>query len=146
MTEDEERNGVEEEEPVVIRGPLSPEVIDRLNRESADLGAIYGGGAIYFDFDGKPIGLGTWSNLFSSPDRIVGYDEVGERVVSTVWIGVDMSHGFGRAGVPIIYETMVFPDAEVMDRYPTWQTARKGHEDAVTLLRATEGTEAPDGD
>jgi hypothetical protein len=49
--------------------------------------------------------------------------------VSTVWLGLDHSFGFGP---PLIFETMVFPSRENMseldcDRYSTEFEARLGH-------------------
>ena len=50
-------------------------------------------------------------------------------LVSTVWLGIN--HNFG-AGVPLIYETMVFDDFDTFNevdvvRYSTREEARKGH-------------------
>lgn len=96
------------------------------------------------------------SRLFSDMDyKRVALTEIGPYVVSTVWIGLD--HNFGN-GPPLIFETMVFtatawaqenpaldfndPDKEHLleldcYRYATEYEARKGHEDVVTLIRAT---------
>lgn len=89
--------------------------------------------------------MGLYSRLLEDDDyRHVGSTEIGPYWVSTVWLGLD--HGFGR-GPPIIFETMVFlvrdPDEErhLADidtvRYSTEEEATKGHEDMVTLVRAT---------
>lgn len=51
--------------------------------------------------------------------------KVGERDVSTVYLGMD--HGFD-GGPPILWETMVFPGGEKCERYATHQEAVHGHD------------------
>lgn len=73
--------------------------------------------------------------------RTLGWDIVGDHVVSTVRLAVD--HGFG--GTPKWYETMVFPqkDGEVArftdlycNRYTTEEEAQEGHSRVVSELAA----------
>jgi hypothetical protein len=47
--------------------------------------------------------------------------------VSTIFLGVDHSHGFGR---PLWFETMVFRDGEAAEcvRYASYQEAERGHQ------------------
>jgi len=59
---------------------------------------------MYFDMQGKPIGLGDWANLLESKKRIIGRTKVGEYIVSTVWLGLSNTLGKPRG----IFETMVF--------------------------------------
>jgi hypothetical protein len=58
--------------------------------------------------------------------RHVGDDVIGGARVSTVFLGLDHSHGFGP---PLIFETMVFggPLDQEQDRYTTTQQAIDGH-------------------
>ena len=58
--------------------------------------------------------------------RHVGDDVIGASRVSTVFLGLDHSHG---AGPPLIFDTMVFggPLADEQERYSTTQEAIDGH-------------------
>lgn len=107
------------------------------------------GVGMFYDFDGEPIGALDFERLFMDPRRIVDRTDIGPRSVSTVWTGMDpMSLAFRQMHPdvdlpPLIYETMVFPDHEITNRYPTREAAQRGHDEAVTLLRATEDTQPP---
>ena len=67
-----------------------------------------GAGVRYYRRDGSafesddPI---AWATEYESVDRHVADDRVGEVRVSTVWLGLDHSFGFG--GPPLIFETMI---------------------------------------
>jgi hypothetical protein len=99
---------------------------------------------LYYDREGEPITLAQF-DLFLGLEgyRRVAATQVGPYWVSTVWLGID--HAFG-GGPPLIFETMVFatsdavrglgPDLECQ-RYSTEAEALQGHEDTVTLVRAT---------
>lgn len=89
-----------------------------------------------YDYDGEPISLFAWAELFARwPERRVAVTDVGEIEVSTVWLGLDYS--FGRPGAPLIYETMVFGGDHDREswRYPTWGAALAGHDQVVALVR-----------
>lgn len=70
-----------------------------------------------------------------------------EVVVSTVWIGTDMSFAFGREPhVPLIFETMAFlakePESDYAlgesvycERWPTEAAALAGHDQAVEWVK-----------
>ncbi len=106
----------------------------------------------WYDREGNPIDTVRWSELHENYDYIrVDLTEVGPYQVSTVWIGLD--YQFAEGGPPLIFETMVFTrtawnanrddddrepllDIDCM-RYSTEDEARKGHQDMVTLIRAT---------
>lgn len=92
----------------------------------------------YYDRDGKPIDLWTWAELFEHSDRFIGETFLGTYRVSTMWIGLNTNWG---SGPPLIFETMVFATDTPYDldcrRYATEEQARAGHEELVTLLRAT---------
>lgn len=67
-----------------------------------------------------------WSAYFETDDRHVGKDMVGDKLVSTVFLGLD--HGFGSK--PALFETMVFGAdglEEDCQRYETFEQAKKGH-------------------
>jgi hypothetical protein len=78
-----------------------------------------------------------WAELFARwPDRCVAQTELGDVEVSTVWLGLDYSFGFGL-GTPLIYETMIFGGEHGGEcwRYPNRDAALAGHDQAVELVR-----------
>ena len=91
--------------------------------------------SLYYDKQGNPITMEEWARLSSDME----YRRVAETTgcgkwVSTVWLGLNHSHG---GGPPLIFETMVFDvdkDGEInwseidADRYSTEEEALKGHE------------------
>jgi hypothetical protein len=94
--------------------------------------------APHYDRQGRPISFAEWVGVFESADRSVARTEIGARVVSTVWLGLD--HGLGD-GPPMIFETMVFgPDGESEDceRYSTEAEALAGHGAMCARLEAQE--------
>lgn len=89
---------------------------------------------MYYDMEGRPIGMEEYARLFESEERIIGRTELpGGCRVSTVWLGLD--HSFGT-GPPLIFESMVFgPDTSTdldMMRYSTREQAELGHSELVT--------------
>lgn len=56
---------------------------------------------------------------FNRSDRHVALDQIGDVVVSTVFLGLD--HGFLQ-GAPILFETMIFGGEHdgAQERYRTW--------------------------
>jgi len=96
----------------------------------------------YYDRDGSPMPTSKWTWLFSYFEeyRLVEQTEIGQLLVSTVWLGID--HSFGYGDEPIIFETMVFGLSdewdEYMQRYSTEEEAKRGHEQVVTAIRELE--------
>jgi hypothetical protein len=94
--------------------------------------------------------VGSVAELVSLPDtRAVAVDRVGGRVVSTVFLGLDLRHG---EGAPVLWETMVFGD-DGADlgclRYTSEADALSGHAAALAWARgegAWDGEYAPDGE
>lgn len=75
-----------------------------------------------------------WAHWFERANRRVDETIVGNKRVSTVFIGLD--HQFGE-GPPLIFETMIFdPDSddEYMTRCTTWEEAEEMHRKAVESL------------
>lgn len=103
--------------------------------------------ALYFDRDGNPL-PGTlreqtleWARLRSDHDYcVIGHEDVllpsGRAVwVSTVWLGLDHSFGFGP---PVVFETMIFENgmADIYcQRYATATDAEQGHRSLVQMLK-----------
>lgn len=82
------------------------------------------------------------AKAFETQDRTVAKTTVGKSEVSTVFLGLDHSHG---GPVPLLFETMVFggPLDDECERYPTRAAALAGHDYMATRVRdaaATGGT------
>jgi hypothetical protein len=77
-----------------------------------------------------------WGTWFQTADRHVAETFMGRAWVSTVFLGLDHSHGRGR---PLWFETMVFHNGDPgdMDRYTTWEEAEAGHARIVARERAS---------
>lgn len=90
---------------------------------------------VYFDRQGRPLAREAALVLLSdSVKRRVAETTLSDGTwVSTVHLVLD--HGFGQ-GLPIIFETMVFPSKSIMsdlytERYATEASAMAGHERIV---------------
>lgn len=75
------------------------------------------------------------STVTSPDERRVAKTEVGEAVVSTVFLGLD--HRQSLHGEPVLFETMVFggEHSGKQERYSTWGEAEVGHEETVKLVK-----------
>lgn len=101
---------------------------------------------MWYDRNGVPISTGEWAALnldreYSQIARTTIMDGSNPSLVwevSTVWLGLDHSFGFGP---PAIFETMVFhegsPLNESCERYATWTEAELGHYAMVSTVAAT---------
>ena len=91
--------------------------------------------SFYFGRDGKPMSPAEWVDAMENGDRQVDRTEVGDAVVSTVWMGIN--HQFGD-GPPLIFETMIFdgPLDQAQWRYATEAEAIAGHAKAVKEAKA----------
>ncbi len=78
--------------------------------------------------------LMKWATWFESADRHVAKTDIGDIIVSTVFLGLD--HSFGE-GEPLLFETMIFGgnSDEEMQRYSTWEEAEKGHQNAIEKVK-----------
>lgn len=87
--------------------------------------------------------LDEWMEWYGKDDaRRLGYDEVSGATVSTVFLGLD--HRFGRGGVPILWETMIFGGEhdQYQERYTSYEDAIAGHARAIQRVRDTQPTES----
>jgi hypothetical protein len=92
------------------------------------------------DEAGNPVpehDLIKWARWFETADRRVALTQVGEKVVSTVFLGLDHSHGGPN---PLLFETLVFPNSQDMReedgrRYTYREDALKGHAEFVARLK-----------
>jgi hypothetical protein len=92
------------------------------------------------DADGNPQpepDFMKWHQWHQTADRHVAWTEIGEALVSTVFLGFD--HSFGDEP-PILFETMIFWQGHDLDReqdhYATRDEALAGHEAMVACVRA----------
>lgn len=99
----------------------------------------------WYDKDGNVIDVATASELLGNAEykrvaltEVASSDRSVAHIVSTVWLGLDHSHGHGE---PLLFETMVFGEGDWTDqdcqRYSTELEARIGHTEMVTLVAAT---------
>jgi hypothetical protein len=82
--------------------------------------------------------LRGWAEFMDDIEkRRVGWTRIGERTVSTMFLGLD--HGLGR-GLPVVWETMVFDERrKASDQRRcagTWEQAEAQHEEVCRELRA----------
>jgi hypothetical protein len=75
-----------------------------------------------------------WAQWFETANRQVGLDTIGTVVVSTVFVGLNLDP-LGR-GPPLVFETMVFPDADLIGRWVTIDEAEAEHAKVVAIYRA----------
>ena len=86
--------------------------------------------------------VNAWGEMMEDIDRRrVGFDEIGDFQVSTVFIGID--HASIGEGPPLLFETMVFAAGTVDDRethrYSSWDDALIGHQATVRRLKEEVG-------
>lgn len=71
------------------------------------------------DDNGQPVAepdLMRWGKWFQTGNRVVAKEQIGEALVSTVFLGLD--HNYEDSGPPVLWETLVFgnPLEGEMDR------------------------------
>jgi hypothetical protein len=71
-------------------------------------------------------------------EKIVAQEHVGNKWVSTVFLGLDHSYCSTAVSSPMIFETMVFEDdhCEGCFRYSTWDEAVDGHRKVCSELQS----------
>ena len=102
--------------------------------------------AMWYDIDENlnvtPRASGRWLAGFKTAETehlwSVGYTEVGEVKISTVFLYLD--HSRRDDGLPILFETMIFNDKtrkfeDYTVRYSNWAEAEKGHRNAVDMVK-----------
>jgi len=73
-----------------------------------------------------------WARWFESANRIVKKTDINKQVVSTVFLGLNHNYDGGK---PLLFETMVFPECDICERYTTWDEAEKGHNKIVEKIK-----------
>ena len=80
----------------------------------------------------------VWAKWLETADRHIGFTKIGNKEVSTVFLGLD--YNFSSVGKPVLFETMVFATKghrsydKYTNRYCTKAEALKGHKDICKLL------------
>lgn len=77
-----------------------------------------------------------WAKWMTSVDRHVDYTTIKESIISTVFLGADIS-AWSTENRPVLFETRVLsgPLEGASRRYYTWEEAGQGHEDVCELVR-----------
>jgi hypothetical protein len=85
--------------------------------------------------------LYRWAEWFEHADRVVYRDQIGDIVISTVFLALD--HRFCGKGPPLLFETMVFRNGNSKEQWrcATWPEAEKQHKRAVEEMRTKWMTE-----
>ncbi len=97
--------------------------------------------SLYYVLNGRepePVDdIQEWAKRFEYDERHIGHDEVGDWIISTVFLGLD--HNLGH-GPPLLFETMVFgPDdwsGESCERCSTYDEAEAQHARMVERIKA----------
>jgi hypothetical protein len=87
-------------------------------------------------------GLLEWAKAYENGKRQIALDMVGSTfVVSTVFLGLDFSHG---DSLPRVFETMVFADGDPFycDRCTTYDEAEAMHRRALNMMVERHNTSA----
>lgn len=96
----------------------------------------------WYDRQGRPISIEQAEALLRDIDaRRVAFTTIGAREVSTVHLVLDQSLGvplFGERGVPLIFETMTFPDCDICERTATEAAALAMHDQVCAQVRDEE--------
>lgn len=92
-----------------------------------------------------PAGLMEWARWLETAGerRVLGRSKIGDVVVSTVFVGLDMRMLPG--GPPLLWETMIFggPEDQWQERYASKAEAIAGHARAVRIAKAAEILKQP---
>jgi hypothetical protein len=87
----------------------------------------------YHEHGGPDWRMIEWRRSGADPWRVERTLLPDGRAVSTVFLGLD--HSWWPDSPPHLFETMVLPDAELVERCSTWEQAERQHADAVASLR-----------
>jgi hypothetical protein len=91
----------------------------------------------YILIDRLPVAVDmmTWARWCQDHDRSIARDEIGNAVVSTVFLG--LNHNMRMSGEPILFETMIFggPLDQAQWRHRSYDEAERYHRQAVIEAR-----------
>ena len=80
--------------------------------------------------------LEEWGRWFETANRHIGDDIIDGIRVSTIFLGLDMATIEVDRGPPLLFETMVFPDAYLIGRWETIDEAEAEHAKTVAVYQA----------
>lgn len=88
----------------------------------------------YYDRDGNPMDVLEWALAFEFGNQI-DKTVIGDVLISTIWLGIDHSFGYGP---PLIFETMIFNGGLDQEqwRWHTVEEAQAGHDRVVEMVRS----------
>ncbi len=82
--------------------------------------------------------LMKWALWFDKANRVVAKTIIGGMEISTVFLGLDHSFGYGS---PLLFETIVFgAEEEICERCSTWAQAVKQHDRICAAMMITDQT------
>lgn len=73
--------------------------------------------------------MSKWAdNFWDTENRRLGYDEIGNKIVSTIFLGIDPNF-LDTGKPPILFETAISIDDEwdIVERYRSYDDAMEGH-------------------
>ena len=84
-----------------------------------------------------------WGKWFeNNKERFIKQDNINNMRISTIFLGFDHSFGLEKDKIPILFETMVFPegdwDVNYCERYHTYDEALEGHQRIVEKVKKGE--------
>lgn len=77
--------------------------------------------------------LFKWGRWMETHSRKVRQTYVNGHRISTVFLALD--HSFNNKDMPVLFETMIFPDQDYQTRCSTWREALKMHWEAVKYAK-----------
>lgn len=93
--------------------------------------------------DKKPVRVDDFREyvmwMENDKNRIIEHTEIGDILVSTVFLGIDHRMSFGPSGPPILFETMVFGGEfdQHQKRYSIYDKAKEGHNEICDMVLLT---------
>ena len=85
--------------------------------------------------------LMEWARWLETANRHVGDDTIADVRVSTIFLGLDVGMGWlYGTGPPLVFETMVFPDCDLIGRWATLDEAEAEHNKLVAVYREVADT------
>lgn len=97
---------------------------------------------MYYDKEGKRISLEEYANLMENFEyRQIDRTHIGKYRISTIWMGLNYNFYSNDEEDKFIFETMIFCEDEENEfhnwekRYGTLEEAKKGHIEAVNLIK-----------
>lgn len=99
----------------------------------------------WYILEGKEVRLAKdlleYQKLMSGISSIIDKTKLEEVLVSTVFLGLDLS--YHKNSIPVLFETMVFGGThdQYQERYCTWNQAVNGHKRACLLVSMAQLTE-----